>query len=235
MTRVPIFAAKLVKMEIEAVIFDLDGTLVDNNPYHLEAWKRYLKKIGRELSEEEYNTSFNGRTNKDVVEYIHKRQMTNEEAAPYYLEKEALYRELYQPFIAPVPGLLDFLQEIDNAGIPMAIATSGITVNIDFMFEHIPVKHFFKAVINSTHIRKGKPDPEIYLKAAEALDAHPDKCVVFEDAIVGIEAAKAAGMKVVALTTTHSADELHKADRIIHDYTEINLSTLRSFSQDMQA
>ena len=213
-------------MGLEAVIFDLDGTLVDNNPFHLKAWKQYLINIGRELSEEEYKKNFNGRTNKDVVEYIYERKMTDEEARPFYLNKEALYREIYQPFIAPIPGLLDFLNEVDEAGIPMAIATSGITVNIDFMFEHIPIKQYFKAVIHSSHIKKGKPDPEIYLKTAEVLGVDPSKCIVFEDALVGIQSANGAGMKVIGLTTSHTPEELKEADSVIHDYTEINVSKI---------
>lgn len=214
-------------MNPEAVIFDLDGTLIDNNAFHLKAWKQYLKNIGREVTEEEYREYFNGRTNKDVVEYIHQRPMTTEEAAPYFLAKEQLYRELYQPFIKPVEGLIPFLEELEHHHIPMAIATSGITVNINFMFEHIPLKRFFKTVIHSAHIKKGKPSPEIFLKAAEELHVNPSNCIVFEDAIVGLEAAKAAGMKVIALTTTHTPEELKGADKVIKDYTEISFNDLQ--------
>lgn len=213
-------------MKIEAVIFDLDGTLIDNNTYHLEAWKKYLKNIGREVTEEEYRKNFNGRTNKDVVEYIHGRPMTKEEAEPYYLEKETLYRKIYEHDIEPVPGLLDFLKDLYEKKIPMAIATSGIQVNIDFMFEHIPIKHYFNTVINSTHIKKGKPDPEIYLRAAEELKARHENCIVFEDALVGIQSAKEAGMKVVALTTTHTEAELAGADLVIKDYRGIDVMKL---------
>ena len=215
-------------MKVEAVIFDLDGTLIDNNPYHLKAWKQYLLNMGREVSEDEYKANFNGRTNKDVVEYIHQRKMTDEEAAPYYLAKEQLYREIYQPYIKPVPGLLPFLEELDQHHIPMAIATSGILPNINYTFEHIPIKQYFKEVIYSAHIRKGKPDPEIYKRTAEALKVNPSNCVVFEDAIVGIQAAKGAGMKVIAVTTTHTAEELYEADKVIKDYTEVNVAMLQT-------
>jgi beta-phosphoglucomutase len=215
-------------MKVEAVIFDLDGTLIDNNPYHLKAWKQYLLNMGREVSEDEYKANFNGRTNKDVVEYIYQRKMTDKEAAPYYLDKERMYREIYQPYIAPVSGLLPFLEELHRHNIPMAIATSGIMPNINFTFEHIPIKQYFKEVIYSAHIRKGKPDPEIYERTAEALKVNPGNCVVFEDALVGIQAAKGAGMKVVAVTTTHTAEELYEADKVIKDYTEVNLAILKS-------
>ncbi len=100
----------------------------------------------------------------------------------------------------------------------MAIATSGIQPNIDFMFDHIPIKKYFKAVVNSSHIKKGKPNPEIYLKTASILGIAPQNCLVFEDAVVGINAAKAAGTKVIAITTTQPKEELSDADMIIEDY-----------------
>ena len=110
----------------------------------------------------------------------------------------------------------------------MAIATSGILVNIDFMFDHVPIRHFFEQVINSTHIQNGKPDPEIFITTARKLQVYPENCVVFEDSIAGVEAANAAGMKVVALTTTHTLEELHDADLVIDDYTQISYGKLLS-------
>ncbi|MDE3182768.1 MAG: HAD family phosphatase [Bacteroidota bacterium] len=206
------------KFDTKAVIFDLDGTLLDNNSYHLKSWLEYLKNIGRDISEEEYNANINGRTNKDVIQYIYNRQMPEEEILKFTLEKEALYRKLYKPFIKPLSGLIDFLEVLRNKGIPMAIATSGIQPNIDFMFEEVPIKQYFTEVVNSSHITKGKPDPEIYLKVASLLQISPKNCLVFEDAVVGIKSAKAAGMKVIAVATTQPKEELLLADVIIDDY-----------------
>lgn len=208
----------LNQFDIKAVIFDLDGTLLDNNSFHLKSWIEYLKNIGRKISEEEYNKNINGRTNKDVIEYIYERKMSDEEIVKYTLEKEALYRKIYQPFIKPVKGLIHFLEILKTKNIPMAIATSGIQPNIDFMFEHVPIKKYFKTVVNSSHITKGKPDPEIYLKVALLLGVSPKNCLVFEDAVVGIKAAKAAGMKVIAVATTQTKEELSIADMIVDDY-----------------
>jgi beta-phosphoglucomutase family hydrolase len=208
----------LKKFETAAVIFDLDGTLIDNNSFHLKSWIEYLKNIGRNISEEEYNLNFNGRTNKDVIQYVFNREMTEEEILKYSLEKEAVYRKIYQQFIKPINGLIQFLDILKSKKIPMAIATSGIQPNIDFMFENIPIKEYFQTVVNSSHILKGKPDPEIYLKAASLLGIPPENCLVFEDAVVGIKSAKAAGMKVIAVATTHPKEELCEADMIVSDY-----------------
>lgn len=208
-------------MEVKAAIFDLDGTLIDNNAFHLQTWKLYLKKAGIDISEENYRKHINGRTNKDALEYIYNRKMTADEAMHYALEKEALYREIYQPHIKPVAGLTALLESFHNRNIPMAIATSGIQVNIDFMFEHIPIRNYFSIIVNSAHISKGKPDPEIYTKTATLLQVPPANCLVFEDAAVGVQSAKAAGMNVIALTTTQSASELSQADLVIPDFSAL--------------
>ncbi len=209
------------QFEIRAAIFDLDGTMLDNNPYHLRAWKKYLEGKGRKISDEEYNANVNGRTNKDVIRYLFGSGLNDEETLNYSLEKEAVYRELYLPDIKPVNGLIDLLEFFQDRKIPMAIATSGIQVNIDFMFDHVPVRKYFQAVINSSHIRKGKPDPEIFLKAAKELGIPANHCLVFEDSVVGVTAAHAAGMKVVALSTTQSGSELRNADLTITDFASL--------------
>jgi beta-phosphoglucomutase len=208
-------------MKVNAAIFDLDGTLIDNNSYHLQSWLQYLKDMNREMSEEEYKANVNGRTNKDVIEYIFNRKMDDQEALKYAHEKEAIYRQIYAPYIKPVPGLLELLEKLRSLSIPMAIATSGIQVNIDFLFEHIPIRSYFNVIVNSAHITRGKPDPEIYIKTAQLLNIPPSECLVFEDAVVGINSAKAAGMKVVGVLTTHTAGELSGADVLIKDFTEM--------------
>ncbi len=209
----------LGKFKSTAVIFDLDGTILDNNAFHLKSWKEYLRRINREISDEDYNTNINGRTNRDVVKYLYGDNLTEEEIWKYTNEKEALYRELYKPYIKPVAGLIPLLEELHNNNIPMGIATSGIQVNIDFMFEHVPIKQYFRTVVDSSFIKRGKPDPEIFVKTADYLGIPAEKCLVFEDAIVGINAARGAGMKVIAVATTHTKEELSIADVVIDDYT----------------
>lgn len=211
----------LKRFQCSAVIFDLDGTMLDNNPYHLRAFRQFLRSNKREMSDEEYNSRINGRTNRDVMTYIFGSDMSEEELQQRIEEKEGLYRQLYANDIRPVDGLPELLNTLDRNQVPMAIATSGIQPNIDFMFEHLPIRKYFRAVINSAHIRKGKPDPGIFLKTAEAINVAFERCLVFEDSIVGITAAKSAGMKVIAVTTTHRREELSMADMTISNYTEL--------------
>lgn len=211
----------ILQYNVRAAIFDLDGTLIDNNSYHLLTWQKYVERFDRNMTKEEYNENINGRTNKNALEYVYQRKMTEEEATPLALEKEAMYREIYQPHIEPVPGLIDLLEQLAERGIPMAIATSGIEVNIQFMFSNIPIEKYFKFIVNSSHIKKGKPDPEIYIKTADMLSIPVSNCLVFEDAVVGIESAKRAGMHVVAITTTHAIEELKESDLLIDSYFDL--------------
>lgn len=147
--------------------------------------------------------------------------MSDEEAMHYTLEKEAVYRNMYTPYIQPVKGLLDLLEFFRKRQIKMGIATSGIQPNIDFMFDHLPIKKYFEEVVNSAHIRLGKPNPEIYLTTAKRLRVNPSKCIVFEDSFPGIASAQSAGMHVVAITTTHTRSELDAANLVIDDFSEL--------------
>ncbi len=211
----------------QAVIFDLDGTLIDNNAYHIEAFKAFYDKIGKPFTIEEYKQHINGRVNREIFDYVFNTTLSHEQSEAYTNEKEGLYRELYAEHIKPIDGLIDFLEELEKANIPKAIATSGIIPNINFMFDHVPIKNYFYSVIDSTQITIGKPHPEIFLKAALSVNAVPSACIAFEDSVAGVRSAKAAGMKVVVLTTTHEAEDMNDADLIIRDYTEISLTKLR--------
>lgn len=213
-------------MKPAAVIFDLDGTLIDNNEYHIEAWKVYFEKIGRPFSMDEYKTNMNGRINRDIFNYLFGKELAPEEIQALTDEKEALYREYYAPHIKAIPGLETLLEAIKQAEIPMAIATSGLPINIAFMFEHVKIEPYFDTVIDCTYVTNSKPHPEIFLTAAASVHASPVQCIAFEDSIAGVRSAKAAGMKVVALTTTHTPEDLYEADKIIKDYTEIDINGL---------
>lgn len=211
-----------------AVAFDLDGTLIDNNQYHFITWQEFYRKRNRELTMDEYKACFNGRTMTDCVKYVFQQpDMPAEEIERYTNEKESLYREIYAAHIKPIPGLLALLELLDQAQIPMVIATSGIQDNIDFLFSHIPIKQYFKRVIKGSDITHGKPHPEMYQLAATELGLPPEQCIAFEDATVGIASAAGAGMKVIALTTTHTSEELMGANWIIKDYEEIRMEQLQ--------
>ena len=141
-------------------------------------------------------------------------------------EKETYYREIYEPYLKPVNGLENFLTELKDAGIRMAIASSATVGDISFILNKIPIRGDFETIIDGSRVTKGKPNPEIFLKAAEDLKAAPEDCVVFEDSLAGIKAANAAGMKVVGITTGHTAAELQPSNLVIDDYTQVTAEKL---------
>ena len=210
------------------VAFDIDGTIIDNNYYHYLSFIEFNKKRGKTLTQEEFVKNFNGKTNSDVMKLLFGNGITAEEIERLTQEKEAIYREIYAPHIKPVKGLLELLESLKEQNIPMVIATSGIPVNVDFLFQHIAIKHYFKAVINSTHITNGKPHPEIYRLAAKKLSMETKQCVAFEDSVSGIASAKTAGLKVIAVRTTETEEKLKNADLIVNDFSEVTIDTIKN-------
>lgn len=199
----------------------MDGVIVDSNPAHKEALKRFCKKHGKDLTEDELREKIYGRRNQDWLVSLF-GPLEPDQLADYGEEKESLFRELYAATIEPMAGLATFLRAVEEAGITRAIATSAPRANVDFTLEKTGLGPFFETILDDTFVSKGKPDPEVYLKAAEALDRSPGQCVVFEDSLAGVESARKAGCKVVGVTTTHTRGELADTDLVIRDFTGLD-------------
>lgn len=200
-----------------AFIFDMDGVIADSNPYHEIALRQFSERHGFRLTEEDLRNTIFGRTNKDWIPQLF-GTADPEAIARYAKEKEALYRELYAPHIRPVEGLIDFLDKLRAEGIPRAIATSAPRANVDFTLEKTGTASYFDVILDESFVSRGKPDPEIYLKTAEALNMPPSRCIVFEDSISGVLSATAAGCRVIGITTTHTSEEFPPVDRVIDDF-----------------
>lgn len=208
-------------MQPIAFIFDMDGVIVDSNPYHKIALRQFCEKHGHKLTETELREKIYGRTNKDWIPNLF-GNITPELARKYANEKEALFRKLYAADIKPVSGLIEFLEELDLKGLPRAIATSAPRENVDFTLDKTGTQGYFKVILDESFVSKGKPDPEIYLKTATALNRPPQQCIVIEDSLSGVMSAKAAGCRVIGVTTTHSAEEFPPVDLIIDDFKGLN-------------
>jgi beta-phosphoglucomutase len=200
-----------------AFLFDMDGVIVDSNPFHKVSLKQFCKKYGHDLSEEQLREKIYGRTNKDWLKNIF-GDMDPAMIKKYGDEKEALFREIYKNDIKPVDGLIDFLKKMEHENIPRAIATSAPKENVDFTLRETATKKYFETILDESFVNKGKPDPEIYLKTAAALGFDPRNCIVLEDSLSGVKAGKAAGCKVIGITTTHSQAELAETDLIIDNF-----------------
>jgi len=211
-----------------AAIFDMDGTMVDNTPYHFKTWQTLYKKYGiGDLSEETYKTEISGVPIMDTVRSLFP-DADEETLKSLVREKEQLYQEIYTPFIAPINGLENLLTELKDGGVKLAMASSASWDDIDFVLSHVKVRQYFDVIIDGNRVSKGKPNPQIFLKAAADLQMRPEDCIVFEDSMAGIKAGNAAGMKVIGITTAHPADKLKPTSLTINDYTELSLQKLQA-------
>lgn len=209
-------------MKQYAAIFDMDGTLVDNNPYHFKTWKQLFEQYNRvEVTPELYNEKLSGVPGMVIMRNFFGNDYTEEQMTQMFADKTRNYKESYAPYIAPINGLERFLTELKDAGFKLAVASSATEANIEFILSRLPIKHLFDAVVDGPRVNKAKPNPDIFLKAAEDMGIRPENCVVFEDSLSGVKAGNAAGMKVVGITTSHTANELQPVNRVITDYTEL--------------
>ncbi len=201
--------------EIRAMIFDMDGVIVDSNPLHRAAWAQYTRRHGLEMTDAMQQRMY-GRRNDEIVREFLGADLDDEDVFAHGAAKEALYREMMGPRMAEslVPGIREFLARPRNP--VLALATNAEGANVDFVLDATGLRPFFRVIVNGQEVAKPKPDPEIYLHAAAALGAEPAGCVVFEDSYTGVEAALAAGMRVVGVATTH--DDLAGVSVLIRDF-----------------
>ncbi|UFH55990.1 HAD family phosphatase [Spirosoma sp. KNUC1025] len=214
---------------MKAVIFDMDGVIVDTNPHHRTAWREYYQRNGKLLSDDDFVQYVSGKHNNDIVAHLFAGQtLETSEVLRLAREKEALFRELYRPVITPVAGLVEFLKALKEAGILTAVATSAPVENLDFVVDALNIRPYFDALLNESMVNHPKPDPEIYQKAMAILGVEPAESVIFEDSMTGIQAAKASGASVVGMATTQSPDELRPfVDDVATDFTELTLDRLQ--------
>jgi beta-phosphoglucomutase len=193
-----------------AAVFDMDGVLVDNSRFHREAWRRLSREEGFVLPPEFWRET-TGRPVEEAVPRVLWRAVSPDEAARLAARKTALYHELADGQATPVPGVVDFVRALVAAGVPRALATSAMADSTARILAALGLGPAFPVQVTAGQVRGGKPDPEVYLAAAAQLGVPPAACVVFEDAVVGVEAARRAGMVVVGLTTAHTGAELQGA------------------------
>ncbi|GGH21274.1 HAD family hydrolase [Mucilaginibacter phyllosphaerae] len=219
---------KHIGLQGTAAIFDMDGTLIDNTPYHYQAWQQLFKKRGMPgLSKETYLTGISGVPILNTLKTYFGEDTGEAELQALINEKKQLYEAAFTPFLRPVNGLETYLKDLKNAGVKIALATSSNMDDVDFIFNTIPIRRYFDAIITGGMVSEPKPSPQIFLKAAQTLNTRPQQCVVFEDSLSGLKAGNNAGMKVVGITTAHPAQTVRKlADLAIKDYTGISLHTM---------
>ncbi len=191
----------------KAVIFDMDGTLVDSIPFHKVAWIRFLRNHGIYLNEESFQAQNHG-TIEEMMFRFFGSDLTKSQLHEYSEEKERTYRELYRPQIKEVEGLTSFLESIFLQKVRIGLATMGDQHNIDFTIDSLGIRRFFHSTTGGHEVRKGKPEPEIYELSLRKMETKASDCMAIEDSIGGVQSAISAGIKVIGITTTHSREEL---------------------------
>ena len=215
---------------LKGLIFDMDGTLVDNLAYHFKAFDAYIEREGFTLLEP-VTLKINGMHSNDIFPML----LGDEVVAEYGLdrlnvEKEEVYRELYRPNIKPIAGVIELMKATKAAGVKCAIGSSGCRENVEMIIEGLGIADLIDASISGSDVTHGKPHPEIFIKAYEALGLKAEECIVVEDAITGIKAGVAAGCKCIAVTTTSSAEVLLEAGASLcmEDYSTLTIDDLNS-------
>ncbi|MDR0610320.1 MAG: HAD family phosphatase [Planctomycetaceae bacterium] len=204
-----------------AVIFDMDGVLVDNAHFHERAFVEYFSQYGTIFTSEMF-----GRSNEDLMAELFPNE-SKERHQEFATGKETYYRQIYEPHIKPVTGLVELLKELKKNNIPIAVGSSAPAENIDFVLDKLQIRNYFDVVVVAAMVSKAKPAPDIYLKSAELLNIRPKNCLVFEDALAGIKAALSAGMKVVGVATSLPKEKLMETNKIINDFTEITVAEIK--------
>jgi HAD superfamily hydrolase (TIGR01509 family) len=211
---------------MQAVIFDMDGVIINSEPIHQKTELDALAAHGLKI--ENKNLSFlSGATRNAFKKGISEKYDFHPDWDLLFEHKDQYFYQLMQD-VEPIPGVLSFIEDLQQNGVKLAIATSGQERSMNFVLDKFNLKTAFGATISASDVTKSKPHPQGFLKAASNLSVYPSQCVVIEDSVNGVQAAKAANMYAIAITTTFSLDKLLQANRIIDQFEEINAATIKS-------
>ena len=208
------------------VIFDLDGVLVDTGWAHRRAWYDLAEREDLDMSHEFFASTF-GMQNYQILPMLYGRDLSRDEIKRLSDWKEQRYRDLIAEKLALPPGADRLLDELKDAGFLLAIGSSAPKANLDLVLERLHLNHYFDVCVTKEDVANGKPAPDTFLKAAQKLALPPHRCVVVEDAVQGVEAGKAAGMVVIALTTTRDQAALSRADMIVDGLGELKVEDFK--------
>jgi beta-phosphoglucomutase len=203
-------------------VFDMDGVLIDSGAHHRDAWRLLLTDLGVTAPPEFWRLTI-GRPAEEAVALLLGRPVDPDEAVQLARRKREHYARLAARGMQPIPGVAAFVSALARQGVPRAVATSASRHDVDALLVEIGVRGHFEVIVTAEDVRWGKPDPEVYVRAAAGLGLPPAHCVVFEDSVVGIHAARGAGMRVIGVTTAHSDDELQAAgaERAVADFEAV--------------
>ncbi len=209
----------------KAVIWDMDGVIADTAPYHLKAWQEVLQKRGINFTEEDFRHNF-GQRNDTIIRNALGKEVSRDEIDTIAREKEAGFRQKIGQNIKPLPGAIKLIKSLAERGVKLALASSAPIENIQFLIIGLGVNDYFQTIVTGRDVTEGKPSPQSFLLAAQRLGIEPKNCIVIEDAVAGVSAAKKAGMHCLAITNTHPRTSLTEADLIVDTLEEVSVNDL---------
>ena len=211
----------------KAVIWDMDGVIADTAACHLQAWQRLWAEQGIAFSEEQFRRTFGQRT-AEIIRGLLGPDVPDEEVCALGERKEAYCRELLRQQLRALPGVRELLAALEQAGFRQALASSAPLKNVALILEALDIGRYFSAVVSEADVTLGKPDPQIFLLAAARMGVAPRRCLVIEDAVAGVQAATASGMRCLAVTTTNPGAHLTAADRVVSSLTEVGVADVEA-------
>jgi len=213
-------------MPIQAVIFDVDGVLVDSYQAHLQSWQQMLAEHGIEFTEDQFRATF-GRTSADILKDLCRQHVAENEHGALDDRKEALYREIIRKEFPALEGAVELIDALSTAGFALAVGSSGPPENIELTLDCLDRAEKFAACVTRTDVTRGKPDPQVFEIAAARLGVPPARCCVVEDAPAGVEAANRAEMTSIGLTGTATRAELAHADLVVDGLRQLSPEVIR--------
>lgn len=207
------------------VIFDMDGVIVNSNPIHKKSIRQFCERYQKKVSDTFLKERVFGRKNSDWIPELF-GTLTSEQLQELSREKEELFRELFDPRAHCVDGLVDFVDNLHENTVSMAVATSAPAANSSYILQDLSIRDHFKAVLHTSDVKRGKPSPDIYEAAAAKLRLEPERCIVFEDSPTGAKAGKKAGCLTVGVATTYRDGELDFCSRVIDNFTGMSVEVV---------
>ncbi|TFG47119.1 MAG: tRNA (adenosine(37)-N6)-threonylcarbamoyltransferase complex dimerization subunit type 1 TsaB [Dehalococcoidia bacterium] len=203
------------------VIWDMDGVIIDSAELHFQSWRDALNRRGFEMTREQFDATF-GRRNDDIIAYITGKPAKPEDVAAISNEKETAYRQMVTGQARSFSGVMELIRSIKESGFKQAVASSAPPENVELIMKEMALEPFIDATVDAAQVSKGKPAPEVFLKAAAKLGLEPGDCLVIEDAVSGVEAARRAGMAVIGVSNTHPAAKLAEADLVVASLEDVD-------------
>lgn len=213
---------------LRAVIWDLDGVIIDSAEAHLKSWHRLAQEEGLPFSDEQFWATFGWRN--DTIIPTLWGSMPPERVRSLADRKEAYFREFVRDTAAPLPGAIELLSSLHDAGYAQALASSTPIENIQLINQVLGLKRYLSVFVSGETVARGKPAPDIFLKAAAELGVKPEQSLVIEDAVAGVEAAHAGGMRCIAVAGNRDLPGLRAADLMVKDLTEVNVERIRQLA-----